>query len=145
MAYRYTSGYTSRSAKRKSHFSWHLSKKPSTVVETDPAFRAALRNPEQRIIYFIHGGGYVVCSTQTHRGVVYNLVDKTGFMLFTPNYRRPPDVDLLVSVDDCVQGYFHLTDTLKIAPNRITLMGDSAGTNLCMQVGGAGWTNFYTK
>ncbi|CAD7965069.1 unnamed protein product [Amoebophrya sp. A120] len=116
---------------------WHhryRSKKPSHVITSDSKFLAAIRNPKQKVIYFIHGGGYVVCSTQTHRGLVYNLVDKTGFLLFTPNYRRPPDVDIVVTIDDCLQGYLHLVHVLKIAPSRINLFGDSAGAGLCLQL-----------
>ncbi|CAD7960590.1 unnamed protein product [Amoebophrya sp. A25] len=115
---------------------WHRyrSKKPEFVVKSDPRFLAALRNPKQRVIYFIHGGGYVVCSTQTHRGLEYNLVDKTGYMLFTINYRRPPDVDIVVAIDDCLRGYLHLTQTLGIDPSRISLFGDSAGGGLCFNL-----------
>eukprot|EP00392_Amoebophrya_sp_AT5.2_P016865 g17172.t1 len=89
---------------KRVRFHRYRSKKPDHVVTSDPKFLAALKDPKQKVLYFIHGGGYVVCSTQTHRGLVYNLVHNTESLLFTLNYRRPPDVDIVVTIDDCVRG-----------------------------------------
>jgi monoterpene epsilon-lactone hydrolase len=79
------------------------------------------------VVLYLHGGAYIVCSTQTHRQMVYQFVIKTDCLAVVPNYRRAPEFTIVDAVDDCYRAYEYLTTTLKVDPSRICIMGDSAG------------------
>lgn len=48
-------------------------------------------------------------------------------MLFAVNYRRSPEVDISVTLDDVLQTYIYLVKDLGIPSSSIHLMGESAG------------------
>jgi acetyl esterase/lipase len=72
------------------------------------AYQNNLLFPPQ-VVLFIHGGAYLLCNTGTHRGMIYDLAAKAQCLVFAVNYRRPPEVDLEVSIDDSKQAYLYLT------------------------------------
>ena len=82
------------------------------------------------VVLYLHGGAYMVCSSATHREMVYNFVIKGSFLAVVPNYRRVPEFTILDAVDDCLQAYEYLTVSLGVDPARICIMGDSAGAAL---------------
>ena len=69
----------------------------------------------------------MVCTSGTHREMVYALVVKGKFLAVVPNYRRVPEVSIIDAVDDCVRAYDYLVKDLGVSPSRIAIMGDSAG------------------
>lgn len=81
------------------------------------------------IVLYIHGGAFCLCGSNTHRNIISSFAME-DLVLFAPNYRRPPDVSIIDAVDDCVAAYKHLVVTLGIPPERIAVMGDSAGASL---------------
>jgi acetyl esterase/lipase len=50
-----------------------------------------------------------------------------GLVVCAPNYRRPPEVSIIDAVDDCLATYRYLVDIMGIDPQRVAIMGDSAG------------------
>ena len=81
----------------------------------------------QPVVLYLHGGAYMVCSSQTHREMVYTFVTKGNFLAVVPNYRRVPEYSIVDAVDDCYRTYEYLTKELGVDPGRICIMGDSAG------------------
>ena len=85
---------------------------------------------DSKLILYIHGGGFCMCNTATHRGFLYRLVKVTGAIVFAVEYRRPPEHPYPAPVDDCVQAYTHLLE--HIEPSRVYFAGDSAGACLAV-------------
>ena len=80
---------------------------------------------EGKVILYAHGGGFCMCNTATHRGLLYRLVKVTGAVIFAVDYRRPPEHPYPAPVDDCVSAYTALLEHFE--PSRVFFAGDSAG------------------
>ena len=87
-----------------------------------------------RAIYYVHGSGYVLCSTRTHRRLTSWLSRLTGVPVFSIDYRLAPRHRFPTAADDVRRGWDWLTGHLGpnggITPDRIVLAGDSAGGHL---------------
>lgn len=83
---------------------------------------------------FIHGGGWVTCSIESHEGVALRIADSSGMRVISVDYRLAPDHPFPAALDDCEavlnwalsgQG-----EAAGIDPSRLAVGGDSAGGNL---------------
>lgn len=84
-----------------------------------------------RVLYYLHGGGFVACSPATHRRMVAGVAGRAGVRALLPDYRLAPEHPFPAALDDCVAGYQHLLE-LGHAPERIVIAGDSAGGALTL-------------
>lgn len=85
----------------------------------------------QRMVYYLHGGGYVACSPATHRSFTANLSRAANAKVFALDYRRAPEHKFPAAVEDAVRGYQMLLDE-GILPEQIIIGGDSAGGGLTL-------------
>jgi acetyl esterase/lipase len=85
----------------------------------------------ERVLYYVHGGGWVACSPATHRRTVARIARRARVRALLPDYRLAPEHPFPAALDDCVAGYRHLLE-LGIAPSRIVIAGDSAGGALAL-------------
>lgn len=83
----------------------------------------------RRTILYLHGGGFVMGSFRTHRGISGRLARGVCARVVTPNYRLAPEHPYPCALDDAAAAYFALLDG-GVAPGRIAVAGDSAGGNL---------------
>jgi len=82
-----------------------------------------------RAILYLHGGGYVIGSINTHRGLAGRLSRAAKARVLVIDYRLAPEHPFPAAVDDSVAAYrWMLTQGLK--PSRIAVAGDSAGGGL---------------
>ncbi|MEE4025560.1 alpha/beta hydrolase [Gordonia sp. PKS22-38] len=88
---------------------------------------------DTRIIYYLHGSGYVVCSARTHRGLVARLSRRTGWSAFSLDYRLAPEHRFPTAGDDAIRGYHWLLDQ-GYQPDQIVVAGDSAGGHLALDL-----------
>jgi epsilon-lactone hydrolase len=86
---------------------------------------------KDKVIFFVHGGGYVSGSCSDHRIHVAKFVagSHIGALLF--DYRLAPEHPYPAAIDDTVAAYRWLLDQ-GISPARIVFAGDSAGGGLCL-------------
>jgi len=84
---------------------------------------------KEKIIFFVHGGGYVCGSCSDHRGVVAKFVKNTGVAALLFEYRLAPEHPYPAAVDDSVSAYRWLLSQ-GISPLNIVIAGDSAGGGL---------------
>lgn len=84
-------------------------------------------------ILYLHGGGYLIGSSRSHRNVVARLVSAVGVPAFIPDYRRGPEAPWPAAVTDAIEAYRGLI-ALGVRPGRIVLAGDSAGGGLALAV-----------
>ncbi|WP_050668680.1 alpha/beta hydrolase [Luteipulveratus halotolerans] len=81
---------------------------------------------EDRAILYLHGGALVTCSLATHRRLVSYVSHAAGAPALNVDFRMMPAVTIEHMVADCLAGYRWLLDR-GYSPERITLVGDSAG------------------
>lgn len=85
----------------------------------------------QHIIYYLHGGGYMIGSPQTHFSLVSALCARADMKAFIPDYRLAPENPFPAGLDDSLDGYRWLLDQ-GYSANRIHFAGDSAGGGLAL-------------
>ena len=79
-------------------------------------------------ILYLHGGGYVLCSPQTHRPITGRLALDTGLPVLVPNYRLAPEHPFPAALHDAVAAYEWLLT--RFGSSRLIVAGDSAGGHL---------------
>jgi len=80
-------------------------------------------------ILYLHGGGYCICSANTHRDLVARLARATGARALLIEYRLAPENPFPAGLDDAVAAYRWLT-AQGVSPSDIVIGGDSAGGGL---------------
>lgn len=84
---------------------------------------------DDRVILYLHGGGYVVGSPTSHRHLVAELGRATHSAALSIDYRLAPENPFPCAVTDAVSAYRGLIDS-GVAPERVVIAGDSAGGGL---------------
>ncbi len=84
-----------------------------------------------RVIYYLHGGGYVFGSAATHQGMVARLCKAARARALMVDYRLAPEHPYPAAVEDALNGY-HWMLTNGINPGDIVVAGDSAGGGLAL-------------
>ena len=88
------------------------------------------QNPTDRIIFYIHGGGFVVGSVKTRRAFTGYVASKLGCKVLAAEYRLAPEAPFPAAPKDCFAVYQELLK--KYAPNKVVILGESAGGNLVL-------------
>ncbi len=88
------------------------------------------KNPENKIIYYIHGGGFNGACTRERINFVSTLVKDFGYNVFSLDYRLAPEFKFPCGLEDCLDGYKWLLESYKA--ENILLVGESAGGNLVL-------------
>jgi monoterpene epsilon-lactone hydrolase len=82
-----------------------------------------------RVVLYLHGGGYVIGSINTHRELASRLSRAAGGRVLLIDYRLAPEHPYPAAVDDAVTAYRWLLSQ-GVSPSRIAVGGDSAGGGL---------------
>jgi epsilon-lactone hydrolase len=78
---------------------------------------------------YLHGGGYVAGSVDSHRNLLGHLAKAIGCRLFAANYQLAPEYPHPAPVRDATAAYRGMVDQ-GISPSRLAIAGDSAGGGL---------------
>lgn len=84
-----------------------------------------------KVLLYLHGGGYAVGSARTHRALVGAIAKAAGFCALVPEYRLAPEHPFPAGLDDAVMVYEWLLETGHEARD-IVVAGDSAGGGLAL-------------
>ncbi|HTV87707.1 MAG TPA: alpha/beta hydrolase [Stellaceae bacterium] len=82
-------------------------------------------------LLYLHGGGYVIGSLDSHRHLVAEAGRAAGCWALALDYRLAPEHPFPAPVEDAASGYRYLLDR-GIEPGRIAIAGDSAGGGLAV-------------
>jgi epsilon-lactone hydrolase len=82
-----------------------------------------------RAVLYVHGGGYVIGSLDSHRHVTSEIARDLGARTLALHYRLSPEQPFPAPVEDTLAGYRYLL-AQGIAARNIALAGDSAGGGL---------------
>ncbi|MGN6516276.1 MAG: alpha/beta hydrolase [Rhizomicrobium sp.] len=91
----------------------------------------ARRARRDAVLLYLHGGGYVLGSSKSHRHLVAALSEASDMSVFAADYRLAPENRFPAAVEDAVAAYKGLLDP-GIDPNKIAIAGDSAGGGLTL-------------
>jgi len=83
----------------------------------------------EKVILYLHGGGYVTGSIEDHRMMCGLLANATGAKVLLPEYRLAPEHPFPAALDDALKVYQWLLDQGYSSANMI-IAGDSAGGGL---------------
>jgi acetyl esterase len=90
--------------------------------------------PESRAaLLYLHGGGYVVGSIETHDSICRLLAAESGRVILSADYGLAPERPFPGAVEDCLAAWGWLlaeAEGLGLDPGRIGAGGDSAGGTL---------------
>ncbi len=86
---------------------------------------------KDKVIFFVHGGGYVSGSCSDHRIHVSKFVKGTNIGALLFEYRLAPEHTFPAALDDSVKAYQWLL-AQGVLPSNIAFAGDSAGGGLCL-------------
>jgi acetyl esterase/lipase len=90
---------------------------------------AAPGTDAERVIYYLHGGGYVLGSINSHRQMISRLSRASGARALAIDYRLAPEQPFPAAVEDATAAYRWLLST-GVDPARTVIAGDSAGGGL---------------
>ena len=82
-----------------------------------------------RAVLYVHGGGYVIGSLDSHRHVASEIARDLGARTLALHYRLAPEHPFPAPVEDTLAGYRYLLEQ-GIKPGNIVIAGDSAGGGL---------------
>ncbi|KAB1232454.1 alpha/beta hydrolase [Chryseobacterium viscerum] len=88
-------------------------------------------------IIYIHGGWFIAGGYETHDAVVRKLANKTGSVIIFIDYRLAPEHPFPAGLNDCIDGIQWVVsnaESLGIDPDKIGIIGDSAGGALSTAV-----------
>ena len=84
------------------------------------------------LMVFFHGGGFVLCSLDTHDGLARNLCAGAACVVVSVDYRLAPEHKFPAGIDDCLAATRWVAahaGVLNGDAGRIMVAGDSAGGN----------------
>ncbi len=83
------------------------------------------------IVLYLHGGGFIIGSSGTHRGLTGHLAQASDCSVVTPDYRLAPEHPFPAALDDAQAVYSTLL-AQGVGPEQIAIAGDSAGGGLAI-------------
>ena len=82
-----------------------------------------------RVVLYVHGGGYVIGSLDSHRHLASEIARDVGGRTLALNYRLAPEHPFPAPIEDTLAGYRYLL-AQGVKPENIAIAGDSAGGGL---------------
>lgn len=90
----------------------------------------AAKNPTDRVVLYIHGGGFLGGSVETRRMFTTYIANRMEYNVAAVEYRLAPEFPFPAAPQDCLAVYRQIVR--KFAPKHIVLLGESAGGNLVL-------------
>lgn len=84
-----------------------------------------------RVIFYLHGGGYVAGDPVVYRSFVCALCRASGYRALMVDYRLAPGSPFPAALEDTLRSYAWLL-TQEVSADHIVIMGDSAGGGLAL-------------
>lgn len=105
---------------------------------TEEAMEAGLeKGTTFPVLLFYHGGGWVTESVENYNRVCARMAQDTAHIVVSVEYRLAPEHKFPTALNDCyaaAKALYTNRFILNTDPDKITIMGDSAGGNLAAAV-----------
>ncbi|MEM7115509.1 MAG: alpha/beta hydrolase [Chloroflexota bacterium] len=102
-----------------------------TAVSVPGLLIAAADARDERVILYLHGGLYVLGSSNTHRDFAYRLSQAAQARVLVIDYRLAPEHPFPAALEDTLTAYRWLLEN-GIEPQNIAFVGDSSGGGLAL-------------
>lgn len=86
---------------------------------------------KDNVILYLHGGGYNICSPNTHRETAAHIANASNAKVLLPDYRLAPEHPFPSALQDATEAYRWLLRS-GFKSGQIALAGDSAGGGLAI-------------
>ena len=89
------------------------------------------------VIVYYHGGGWVIATNDTYAASAQALCEQVGAMVVSVEYRKAPEHKFPAAHDDAFTAYQAVLKnaaSMKGDPNKVAVVGESAGGNLACNV-----------
>lgn len=99
-------------------------------------FEPKVRADKSPVIYFIHGGGYLVGSAQQN-AELFEPAEQVGAVVVNVEYRQAGDAPLPADTNDAYHALSYVFDnaeSLGFDEDKIIIMGESAGGGLAARL-----------
>ncbi|AWI51161.1 alpha/beta hydrolase [Actinobacillus porcitonsillarum] len=96
-------------------------------------FEPTNKKAQSPVIYFMHGGGYLIGNARQQNASLFELANSTGAVVVSVEYRLATVAPYPADIDDAYHGLTYLFDNaekLGFDKQNIILMGESAGGGL---------------
>lgn len=87
-------------------------------------------NPKDKIIFYIHGGGFVLGEAKTRRTFTTYLAEEMKYDVIAVDYRLAPEAPFPAAPSDCLKAYEGVLRQYN--SKKILFVGESAGGNLVL-------------
>ena len=84
-----------------------------------------------RAVLYLHGGGYVIGSINTHRRLAYDISAASGARVLVIDYRLAPEHPFPAAIEDAAKAWRWLLQQ-GFATSQLAIAGDSAGGGLTL-------------
>jgi epsilon-lactone hydrolase len=105
--------------------------KPAMIDGMSAEWIMPKESKKDKVMFFVHGGGYVSGSCSDHRIHVSKFVKGTNIGAILFDYRLAPEHTFPAALDDSVKAYQWLL-TQGVLSSNVVFVGDSAGGGLCL-------------
>jgi acetyl esterase/lipase len=109
----------------------HVKIEPVNFNNINAEWSIPIKTETKGVILYVHGGGYVAGSVQTHRAFVAQVAKKAKTKLLSVDYRLAPEHPFPAAIEDGINAYKWLLEQ-GYNSSQIVLMGDSAGGGLAI-------------
>ncbi|MDX1695994.1 MAG: alpha/beta hydrolase [Ketobacteraceae bacterium] len=112
----------------------HVQIEPQCLGKFKGEWIHSRKNPpetREKVVLYLHGGGYLACSPVTHRNLTTRLARYGQTRVFAINYRKSPEYPYPYALEDALHSYQWLLAE-GVDPANIVIAGDSAGGNLTL-------------
>ena len=109
----------------------HVTVNEIRVGDLDADWVAMPNSANNRVVLYLHGGGYVMGSRRTHRELAARIARDAAARVLVLEYRLAPEHPFPAAVDDATAAYRWLRKQ-GVAASSIAIAGDSAGGGLTL-------------
>ena len=109
----------------------HVTVNEIRVGDLDADWVAMPNSANNRVVLYLHGGGYVMGSRRTHRELAARIARDAAARVLVLEYRLAPEYPFPAAVDDATAAYRWLRKQ-GVAASSIAIAGDSAGGGLTL-------------
>lgn len=104
---------------------------PVSADGVDAEFLTAPGSDPEKVVLYLHGGGYAIGSIKSHRYLMQNISRASGARTLGINYALAPENPFPAAIEDAASAYRWLLKQ-GFKPKNIAIAGDSAGGGLTL-------------
>eukprot|EP01084_Bolivina_argentea_P132921 234551_1 len=82
---------------------------------------------EKGLIFYIHGGAFYMGFPEMGYGMLQIMNQYLGMPALCVDYHLCPEISVPEQVDECIEAYKYILNTMKINSKKIFIIGESAG------------------